>query len=272
MRLASWNVNGWRALARKGLFDGFMEAARPDVICLQETKVDETTARVTDLGLETPLEALFPHQIWHSGARPGYSGTAVLSRKAPVEVVTDLPRPRAREHVRDESHPPEGRLIGARFGDFFLVNVYVPNSRRGLERLSYRETEWDPALAAVLKRFGRSAPVIACGDFNVAHKPIDLANPKQNVRNAGFTEEERAGFTRLLGRAGLVDAYRHLYPEREGAYTWWTYRGDARARNIGWRIDYWLVSKKLLHLVRDVEILPGVHGSDHCPVVLDLEL
>ncbi len=272
MRLVSWNINGLRSIGRQGAFPKLLKATRPTILCLQETKIDGDTAASVDLGIKGPLEALFPYQYWHIGARPGYSGTAILSKEAPLSVVYDLPAPRLRHHERDPSHPPEGRLIAAEFEHFILANVYVPNSGRGLPRLSYRQHEWDPGLTAALKRFGRTRPVITCGDFNVAHQPIDLANPRQNKRNAGFTEEEREGFTRLLKSAGLVDSYRHFYPEREGAYSWWTYRLDARERNIGWRIDYFLVSKKLIPVLQSASIHPKVEGSDHCPVSIDLDL
>ncbi|MGF1484393.1 MAG: exodeoxyribonuclease III [Opitutales bacterium] len=271
MRLVSWNINGLRSIARQEVFGEFLKQTAPDIVCLQETKIDPDTARTVDLGTREPVELLFPHQYWHLGTRLGYSGTAVLTREAPLRVDYDLPTPRVRSHQPDPTHPPEGRLIAAEFPTFYLLNVYVPNSGRGLPRLSYRQNDWDPALVAACKRFGRVKPVVICGDFNVAHEPIDLANPKQNKRNAGFTEEERAGFSKLLKSAGLVDSFRHFYPDTEGAYSWWTYRGDVRERNIGWRIDYFLVSKKLIPKLKDARIHPKVFGSDHCPVSIDLK-
>lgn len=246
--LISWNVNGLRSALGKG-FLRFVEERGPDVVCLQETKIP------TDVAVKLALP--YAHQYWHEAAKPGYSGTAILSRKKPLQVLRDFPGPHA--------HPAEGRLLAAEFTDFWLVNVYVPNSRRELVRLPYRQEQWDPALRGFLAKLAREKPVIVCGDFNVAHTPIDLANPTSNRRNAGFTDEERAGFTALLG-TDLVDVFRQKHPEQPGHYSWWTYRANARERNIGWRIDYFLVSAGLAGRVSEAFIWPEVAGSDHCPV------
>jgi len=264
MRLSSWNINGLRAIHRKGGLAGFVRTHGPDTLCLQETKVPGGQVP-EDLGLEE-----LPHRCWHAGQKPGYSGTAILSREEPVAVERDLPVPGAGGHRRDAAHPEEGRVIAAEFAGCIVVNTYTPNAQRGLARLPYRRDAWDPAYAEFLRGLSARKPVIACGDFNCAHTELDLARPKENVKNAGFTPDERAGFTHLLEHAGLRDAYRELYPDTEGAYTWWTYRAGARGRNIGWRLDYFLVSEALMPAVRDVVLHQEVNGSDHCPVSLDL--
>ncbi|HTB63920.1 MAG TPA: exodeoxyribonuclease III [Opitutales bacterium] len=250
--LISWNVNGLRSVIGKGLLT-FIEQRIPDVLCLQEIKISEE---------HVPALALpYAHQFWHHAEKPGYSGTAILSHVKPRQVLRDFPG----KHV----HPAEGRVLAAEFAGYWLVNVYVPNSRRELVRLPYRQKEWDPALRKFLSDLAREKPVIVCGDFNVAHAEIDLANPASNRRNAGFTDEERTGFTDLLG-AGFVDVFRDKHPGEKGHYSWWTYRSDARARNIGWRIDYFLVSSPLAKKVREAFIWPDVTGSDHCPVGIEL--
>ncbi|MGA2051781.1 MAG: exodeoxyribonuclease III [Opitutales bacterium] len=250
--LVSWNVNGLRSVLGKG-FLRFAEERQPEVLCLQETKIP--TAQAEKLVLP------FAHQYWAEAAKPGYSGVAILSAKKPAQVLTDFPRP--------HRHPPEGRLLAAEFETFWLVNVYVPNSRRELVRLPYRQQEWDPALREFLRDLAREKPVVVCGDFNVAHEEIDLANPASNRRNAGFTDEERAGFSALLG-ANFVDIFRQRHPGEPGHYSWWTYRMNARARNIGWRIDYFLVSTPLVKQVSEAFIWAEVPGSDHCPVGVKL--
>jgi exodeoxyribonuclease-3 len=250
--LVSWNVNGLRSVLRKGFTD-FLEKRAPDVLCLQETKIPDTDAQA--------LALPYPHQFWHAAAKPGYSGTAILARKKPRRVL--------REFSGALAQPPEGRLLAAEFAGFWLVNTYVPNSQRGLPRLPYRTGQWDPAFRAFLTELARDKPVVVCGDFNVAHEPIDLTNPGPNRRNAGFTDEERAGFSALLA-AGWRDTFRDHHPDSPGHYSWWTYRSDARARNIGWRIDYFLVSTPLAPRVREAFIWPDVHGSDHCPVGVKL--
>ena len=251
--LVSWNVNGLRSVMGKG-FLSFVEVRTPDVLCLQEIKIS---------GEHVPALALpYAHQFWNHAAKPGYSGTAILSRVKPLRVLRDLPGPPA--------HPAEGRVLAAEFARCWVVNVYVPNSRRELVRLPYRQKEWDPALRQFLAGLARKKPVVVCGDFNCAHEEIDLANPASNRRNAGFTDEERAGFGALLS-SGLVDVFRKKHPGEKGHYSWWTYRSNARARNIGWRIDYFLVSTPLAKSVRDAFIWAEVTGSDHCPVGIDLK-
>ncbi len=251
--LVSWNVNGLRSVLGKGFLQ-FVEERQPEVLCLQETKIP--TAQAEKLALP------FAHQFWHDAVKPGYSGTAILSHKKPLQVLRDFPLP--------HKHPAEGRLLAAEFGGFWLVNVYVPNSRRELVRLPYRQQEWDPALRGFLRELAEEKPVVVCGDFNVAHEEIDLANPGPNRRNPGFTDEERAGFTELLG-ADFVDVFRQRHPNEPGHYSWWTYRMNARARNIGWRIDYFLVSKPLEKKVSEAFIWADVLGSDHCPVGVRLQ-
>ena len=250
--LVSWNVNGVRSVLGKGLLS-VIEKHAPDVLCLQEIKA--SAEHVPALAL--PYE----HQFWHHAAKPGYSGTAILSKVKPLQVLRDFPQP--------HKHPDEGRVLAAEFAGCWLVNVYVPNSQRELLRLPYRQKEWDPALRGFLRELAEEKPVVVCGDFNVAHEEIDLANPAANRRNAGFTDEERANFTTLLD-AGFVDVFRHQHPGEKGHYSWWTYRMNARARNIGWRIDYFLVSKPLAKKVKDAFIWPEVTGSDHCPVGIEL--
>ena len=249
MRIFSWNVNGLRAILSKN-FGSFLDEFSPDVLCLQETRLDQGLAEKMDLG--------FGHSYFHCAKRRGYSGTAVLSKTAPLGA----------KSVQLEGHPDEGRILELEFENFFLVNVYVPNSRADLERLEYREDSWGPDFAGYLKSLKK--PVVACGDFNVAHEEIDLARPASNHFSAGFTDQERADFTRLLNSVPLVDIWRKLHPDKV-QYTWWSYRGGARARNVGWRIDYFLCTPNLMKDVSGFEILDNIEGSDHCPVALYLK-
>jgi exodeoxyribonuclease-3 len=252
MILASWNVNGVRAAIRKGLLD-WMESSAADVICLQETKAHPGDVQ----------HVAWPrgwHAVWNSAEKKGYSGTAVFSRTPPLSVTLG---------IGSASHDREGRVIAVEFPDFRLVNVYQPNSQRGLTRLAYRTGEWDPAFLAFLKRLERKGkPVVFCGDLNVAHEEIDLANPRSNRRNAGFTDEERANFTRLLER-GFVDTFRQ-FEKGPGHYTWWSQMGDCRTRNIGWRVDYFVAGERLRPALKRAWIDPKVLGSDHCPVGLEV--
>ena len=250
MRLVSWNVNGLRACLGKGFLE-FCRENGADVFCLQETKMQPGQAQVE-------LEGY--HQLWNSAERKGYSGTAVFTRVEPLEVRYGLGIP---EHDR------EGRIISADLGDFWLVNVYTPNSQEKLARLDYR-MEWDDQFRAYLLALDREKPVVVCGDMNVAVEEIDLKNPKTNRRNAGFTDEEREKMRQLLG-SGFRDTFRALYPDKV-EYSWWSYRFNARANNAGWRIDYFLVSERLKDKVRNADIWSEVLGSDHCPVVLELDV
>lgn len=251
MKLISWNVNGLRACLNKGFPDFFAQAAA-DVFCLQETKMQPEQADVAFDGYES---------YWNSAEKKGYSGTAVFTRQKPLSVSYDIGFP---------EHTGEGRAVTLEFEPFFLVNVYTPNSQRGLVRLSYR-MEWEEAFRSYVQGLDARKPVVICGDMNVAHEEIDLKNPKQNVGNAGFSPEERQKMTELL-HAGFVDTFRALYPEKMGAYTWWSYMFHAREHNAGWRIDYFLVSNRLAPQVEDSLIFADVEGSDHCPVGLLLNL
>lgn len=250
MLFLSWNVNGFRAVLKKG-FDEFFQAANADVFCIQETKMQ-------------PGEADFNpgsyYAYFNSAEKKGYSGTAVFSREKPLSVESGI----------GGSYRDEGRLLTLEYRDFYLVNCYSPNAQRELLRLSYR-MEFEDNLRDYLRRLNARKPVIVCGDLNVAHREIDLKNPKANLRNAGFTAEEREKFTELLD-AGFTDSYRLLYPDKKDAYTWWSYLFRSRERNIGWRIDYFLVSKDLTGRVKDALIYPHVAGSDHCPVGLVLDV
>ena len=249
MKLISWNVNGLRACVGKGFFE-FLEREQPDMMCLQETKLQPEQA--------PHIEGYW--EYWNSADKKGYSGTAIFSKTEPLDVTYG---------IGIDMHDHEGRVITAEYPEFYLVTVYVPNSQDGLKRLDYRMT-WEDDFRAYLKALDAKKPVIICGDMNVAHKEIDLKNPKTNRKNAGFTDEERAKMTELLG-AGFVDTFRYFYPDTEGVYSWWSYRFKAREKNVGWRIDYFLVSERLIGRVKDARILTDVFGSDHCPVVLEID-
>lgn len=251
MKLISWNVNGLRACMGKGFLD-FVAAERPDMLCLQETKMQQGQA-------EVPLTEPY-HEYWCSAEKKGYSGTALFSKSKPISVTYGL---------GIDEHDHEGRVITAEYPDFYLVTVYTPNSQDELKRLPYR-MEWDDAFRAYMQRLDAVKPVIVCGDMNVAHEEIDLKNPKSNRKNAGFSDEEREKMTELLA-AGFVDSFRYYYPNIEGAYSWWSYRFKAREKNAGWRIDYFLVSERLTARLKRAAILNEVMGSDHCPVLLEIE-
>ena len=247
MKLISWNVNGLRACVDKGFMDFFKEMDA-DIFCIQESKLQEG-----QIALDMPGY----HQYWNYAEKKGYSGTALFTKIEPVSVTYGL---------GIEEHDKEGRVITAEFADFYVVTVYTPNSQRELTRLSYR-MEWEAAFLAYLKKLEEKKPVIFCGDLNVAHKEIDLKNPKTNRHNAGFTDEERACFTTLL-EAGFVDTFRHFYPDRENIYSWWSYMFKAREKNAGWRIDYFVTSESLKKRLVSADIHTSVMGSDHCPVEL----
>jgi exodeoxyribonuclease-3 len=254
-KLLSWNINGLRAVLKKG-FAEFLEREQPDVLCLQETKISD------DLVDGFVFEG-YPYIYWNCAEKKGYSGTAMLCKKAPIRV---------RYGLGIAEHDKEGRVITAEFEDYFLVTVYTPNSQNHDEnkrprRLDYRTTKWDVAFLEYVKALEAAKPVIFCGDLNVAHTEIDLANPKTNRKNAGFTDEERARFEAILD-AGFIDSFRHIYPEATERYTWWSYRAGARQRNIGWRIDYFCVSSALKTCIHDAKILSDTTGSDHCPIAL----
>ena len=249
MKLISWNVNGLRACVEKGFLDYFKEA-QADVFCLQETKLQEG---------QIQLELPGYYQYWNYAEKKGYSGTALFTRKEPLSVTYGM---------GVEEHDHEGRVIAAEFEDFYLVTVYTPNAQRELTRLEYR-MRWEEDFLKYLKGLEEKKPVIFCGDLNVAHQEIDLKNPKSNRGNAGFTDEERKCFGRLLEN-GFVDTFRHFYPDVTGAYSWWSYMFQARAKNAGWRIDYFLASQALTDRLADAKIHPEVQGSDHCPVELEI--
>jgi len=249
LKLVSWNVNGLRACMGKG-FENVFTTTDADILCVQETKMQQGQAEIAFGGYE---------QFWNSALKKGYSGTAVFSRVQPLAVSYGMGQ---------DEHDQEGRLISLEFNEFYLVNVYTPNSQRGLLRLEYR-MQWEDSFREYIGKLGAEKPVIICGDLNVAHQEIDIKNPAANKNNAGFTQEERDKMTQLLG-TGLTDSFRHLYPERRDAYSWWSYMGNARARNVGWRIDYFLVSDGLCSMIQAAEILSDVQGSDHCPVMLEI--
>ena len=255
MKLISWNVNGLRANITKG-FEKFFKEVDADIFCIQETKMQEEQIDIT-------IQELFKsyNQYWNSAVKKGYSGTAIFSKKKPIKVTYG---------IGIEEHDKEGRVITLEFDDFYMVDIYTPNSKRELERLDYRQV-WEDEIRKYLLKLNETKPVIMCGDLNVAHKEIDLKNPKTNRRNAGFTDEERAKMTELLN-AGFVDTFRYLYPDKENAYSWWSYMGHAREKNVGWRIDYFIVSKDIENKIKEATIYPEVMGSDHCPVGLEIEL
>ncbi|QDW74976.1 exodeoxyribonuclease III [Lachnospiraceae bacterium KGMB03038] len=249
MKFISWNVNGIRACVQKGFLDFFKEADA-DIFCIQETKLQEG-----QIELETPGY----YQYWNYAERKGYSGTAVFTKKEPLSVAMG---------IGIEEHDKEGRVITLEYEDFYFVTVYTPNSQNELARLPYR-MRWDEDFLAYLKKLEEKKPVVFCGDLNVAHKEIDLKNPKTNRKNAGFTDEEREKFSKVL-EAGFVDTFRYFYPEETGIYSWWSYRFKAREKNAGWRIDYFCVSDCLKDRLIDAKILTDVMGSDHCPVELQI--
>ena len=251
MKFISWNVNGLRACEGKGFRDIFNELDA-DFFCLQETKLQEGQIDLQFPGYES---------YWDYAEKKGYSGTAIFTRHKPLSVARGL---------GIDAHDHEGRAVTLEFEQFYLVTAYVPNSQDGLRRLDYRMT-WEDDFRAYLKALDERKPVVVCGDLNVAHQEIDLKNAKSNRGNAGFTDEERAKFTELLA-SGFVDTFRYLYPDKTGAYSWWSYRFNARKNNAGWRIDYFIVSERLKDKIKNADIWSEVMGSDHCPVVLELEL
>ncbi|MBQ7776469.1 MAG: exodeoxyribonuclease III [Lachnospiraceae bacterium] len=250
MKLISWNVNGLRACRDKGFMDFFKEMDA-DVFCVQETKLQEGQIELDMPGY---------YQYWNYAEKKGYSGTAIFTKKEPISV---------RYGIGVEEHDHEGRVIAAEFEEYFVVTVYTPNSQRELTRLAYR-MQWEEAFLQYMKKLEEEKPVIFCGDLNVAHKEIDLKNPKTNRKNAGFTDEERACFTKVVEN-GFVDTFRYFYPDMTDIYSWWSYMGQARAKNVGWRIDYFVASESLKDKLEDAKIHTQVMGSDHCPVELTLK-
>ncbi len=271
MKLYSWNVNGIRAVIRKGTFQEFVDAHRPDILCLQETKAQQVQVKPDLPGYR---------EYWYSADKAGYSGTAIFTRNEPMTVINGLPDALAEQFslADDRFGNPnrEGRVLAAEFDRFWLVSVYTPNSKGDLSRLALRYQAWDPAFLSFLTQLEAGQcgsrtpkPVIFCGDLNVAHQEIDLARPRENRRTHGFTDEERERFQDFLDH-GFVDTFRHLHPDTTGAYTWWNLMSKARERNTGWRIDYFLVSRALTPNLAGAAIHPDVLGSDHCPVSIEL--
>ncbi|MEC1369405.1 exodeoxyribonuclease III [Bacillus velezensis] len=252
MKLISWNVNGLRAVMKKIDINTYVQETEADILCLQETKVQD---RQVSLQLEGY------HAYWNYAVKKGYSGTAVFSKEKPLHVFYGL---------GSDDHDQEGRVITLEFEHVFVVNCYTPNAKRGLERIDYR-LQWEADFKDYLQKLDRKKPVILCGDLNVAHREIDLKNPKANRKNAGFSEQEREAFSALLN-AGFTDSFRYLYPDQEGAYSWWSYRTNAREKNIGWRLDYVIVSDRLKQRISQAAICADIMGSDHCPVEMTLDL
>lgn len=251
MKLVSWNVNGLRAVLKKG-FEDFFKTVDADIFCIQETKMQE--GQIENFTLEGYI------QYWNSAEKKGYSGTAIFTKIKPQNVTYG---------IGIEEHDKEGRVITLEFENFYLVNIYTPNSKRELERLEYRMI-WEDEIRNYLTKLNKTKPVIMCGDLNVAHEEIDLKNPKTNRRNAGFTDEERGKMTELLN-ANFIDSFRYVYPERI-SYTWWSYMGQARAKDVGWRIDYFIVSEDAKSNIEDAYIYKDIMGSDHCPVGLEIKI
>ena len=251
MKLISWNVNGLRAVMKKNFYE-FVKEADPDILCIQETKMQESQADVD-------LEGY--HDFWCSAEKKGYSGTLTLTKQEPISFTRGM---------GIGEHDNEGRIVCLEYPGFFLVNVYVPNSQNELKRLDYR-MKWEDDFRGYIKDLEKTKPVIICGDMNVAHEEIDIKNAKTNRNNAGFTDQEREKMTQLLD-SGLIDTFRYFYPDLSGVYSWWSYRFNARANNAGWRIDYFLVSEALKDRLKDAAILTDVMGSDHCPVQLEIDL
>jgi len=264
MKIYSWNVNGIRAVLNKGAFQKFIAEHQPDILCLQETKAQQGQA---DIDLPEYEE------FWNSAEKKGYSGTAIFTKIKPLSVDFGLPIKIAKQFglTQDNYGDPnkEGRITTAEFDDFYLVTVYTPNSKDDLSRLDLRHKNWDPAFLTYCKILEQRKPVIFCGDLNVAHKEQDLANPKSNIGKHGFTDEEREGFQKFVD-AGFIDTFREFTPEGNGHYTWWTHWANARARNVGWRIDYFLISEVLKDRLASAEIHAKVMGSDHCPVSIEI--
>lgn len=265
MKLITWNVNGIRAVHKKELFSPVIESLKPDVICLQETKAQQH---------ESPIDLAGYEEYWNSATKKGYSGTAIFTKHKPLSVILGLPENIAKKYHLDTDGygdpNAEGRVIAVELEKCFVVNVYTPNSKEDLSRLDLRHKQWDPAFLEYCKSLEKKKPVLFCGDLNVAHTPDDLANPKSNIGKHGYTNEEREGIDQIM-KAGFVDAFR-IFTSGNGHYTWWSHFANSRARNVGWRIDYWFVSKILKDNIKNCKIFADFMGSDHCPVLLEINL
>lgn len=262
MKIMSWNVNGIRAVHKKGLFLPFIEKYQPDILCLQETKAQESQSEV-----DLPEY----QEYWNSAVKKGYSGTAIFTKTKPLSVSNGLPEKISRKYKLEDKYgdtKTEGRVVTLEFKDFYVVSVYTPNSKDDLSRIPLRHKQWDPAFLGYVKELEKTKPVIFCGDLNVAHTEEDLARPEANEGLKGFTTEEREGIENMIN-AGFVDTFR-MFTKGNGHYSWWSHFANARARNIGWRIDYIFVSQKLSKKIKKAEILPAVMGSDHCPVSIEI--
>lgn len=263
MKIVSWNVNGIRAVHKKGLFLPMIKALKPDVLCLQETKAEQH---------ESPIDLPDYEEFWYSAKKKGYSGTAIFTKHTPLDVLFGIPEDICKKHglTGDDYGNPneEGRVVAADIGDFYVVSVYTPNSKQDLSRLPLRHKQWDPAFLEYMQRLEEEKPVVFCGDLNVAHGPEDLANPKPNEGEHGYTDEERCGIDKII-KAGFLDTFR-MFTQGNGHYSWWTHWQHARERNVGWRIDYIFVSKILSKLVTKAEIHADIMGSDHCPVSITI--
>lgn len=265
MKLYSWNINGIRAVINKGAFAQFLESENPDILCLQETKANRN---------QVEIDLPDYYEYWNSADKKGYSGTAIFSKTKPIQVINGFIEKNAQKYnfIDKYGNPTkEGRVISAEFEKFWIVNVYTPNAKQDLSRIPLRYESWDKAFLNHVLELEKSKPVLFCGDFNVAHTEIDLANPKQNKGKHGFTNEERSGFDNFIS-AGYIDTYRAQNPNKTDAYTWWSHWGNARANNVGWRIDYWMASQKITNQVNNAQIHPQILGSDHCPISIELDI
>ena len=263
MKIISWNVNGIRAVHKKGLFESFVKEYKPDILCLQETKAEQHQSEVDLKNYQ---------EYWNSAERKGYSGTAIFTKTKPLSIQNGFGEKIENKYKLEDKYgdpKKEGRVITAEYKDFYVVTVYTPNSKDDLSRIPLRHKLWDPAFLEYVKSLDKKKPVIFCGDLNVAHTPEDLARPKENVGKKGFTNEEREGIDNIIA-AGFVDTFR-IFTKGNGHYSWWSHFANARSRNIGWRIDYIFVSERLKSKVKKAEILPEVLGSDHCPVLIEIK-
>jgi exodeoxyribonuclease III len=264
VKIYSWNVNGIRAVWTKGTFQTFITQHQPDILCLQETKAEPD---------QSPVDLPEYQEFWNSASKKGYSGTAIFTKNSPLNVIRDIPEDIAKKYQMTDKYGDankEGRVITAEFPDFYVVSVYTPNSKGDLTRLKLRHEAWDKAFLEYIKQLESKKPVVFCGDLNVAHTEDDLARPTENVGKHGFTNEERAGFQKIVDST-MIDTFREFTPTGNGFYTWWTHWANARARNVGWRIDYIIISKILRPKLKSAQIHPDIMGSDHCPISVELK-